>query len=144
MILGFNTKDLDVLARTIWGEARNQEWQGMVAVACTVKTRANIVLNGVNRNQFGNGTISSACLAPKQYSCWNENDPNLPLLKNITLESDAIFRQSYAAASAVLIGAVEDITHGATHYHTKEISPSWAVGRIPIAEIGKHIFYKGV
>lgn len=143
-MINFSAHDCDIAGRTAWGEARNQGWIGQIAVLWTVRNRAELILNGLKRRQFGDGTIAGACLVPLQYTCWNDSDPNLPLLRAVSLQKDAAFRQCYAAAAAVLIGSADDPTSGATHYHTKEISPSWAAGRTPVAEIGKHIFYKGV
>jgi spore germination cell wall hydrolase CwlJ-like protein len=36
----------------------------------------------------------------------------------------------------------EDLTHGATHYHTKQVHPGWAEGAKPLADIGNHLFFK--
>ncbi len=45
-------------------------------------------------------------------------------------------------AEIMLDGTPRSLTAGATHYHTRAVSPSWA-GRIPqTAAIGAHLFYR--
>ena len=39
-------------------------------------------------------------------------------------------------------GANRPLTHGATHYHTRSVSPSWARVFPRTAAIGYHYFYK--
>jgi hypothetical protein len=38
-------RDIDTLARTIWGEARNQGREGMIAVAWVIRNRVDIDLH---------------------------------------------------------------------------------------------------
>jgi spore germination cell wall hydrolase CwlJ-like protein len=57
-----------VLARTLWAEARSQGGEGMHAVA-------NVILNRAAQPDWWGKDIRSVCLAPYQFSCWNENDP---------------------------------------------------------------------
>jgi N-acetylmuramoyl-L-alanine amidase len=134
--------DIDILARTIYGEARGESWQGKLAVGWVIKNRADAAVQGKSRKLFGNGTISSACKVPYQFSCWNENDRNKTLISNISLETDGHFRECYAAAAAVMFNYI-DPTLGANHYYARSIAaPKWAIDQTPIATIGNHIFYK--
>ena len=41
--------DQEVLARTLWGEARGEGPEGMTAVACTIMNRVNIDLHNDNK-----------------------------------------------------------------------------------------------
>lgn len=61
--------DIDILARTIYGEARGEPWEGKIAVAWVVRNRAE-------RGGWWGDTIREVCLKPWQFSCWNETDPN--------------------------------------------------------------------
>jgi N-acetylmuramoyl-L-alanine amidase len=71
-----DTQDIDVVARTLYGEARGEGKQGMIAVACVIVTRAMIAAEYVDANGkphplFGDGSLASACQAPLQFSCWD-------------------------------------------------------------------------
>ncbi len=130
------TKDenVDVLARTLWGEARGEPTkQGREAVASVVLNRTK------EPDRFG-GTVKEVCKKRKQFSCWNSGDPNLPKLLKVT-ESDPVFAECMAIATTAVAALLADPTSGATHYHAKSITPAWAIGKIPCARIGSHLFY---
>tara|TARA_R110001592_G_scaffold27763_21_gene102859 strand:- start:1596 stop:2096 length:501 start_codon:yes stop_codon:yes gene_type:complete len=128
----------DVLARTLWGEARGEGTGGMQAVA-------NVILNRVKvaqeRGKFwwGNNIIQ-VCQKPYQFSCWNRSDPNFRKLQSVDA-GDAHFAAALRMARRALAGTLADITLGATHYHAADIKPYWARGKKPTAVIGHHIFY---
>ena len=127
--------DLDILARTVWGESRSEEFLGQVSVA-------HVVLNRVKSKHRRETTISGAATEPYQFSCWLENDPNREKLFSVNL-SDHTFRLAYKAALSAIDG--QDPTHGATHYHTISIAkPPWAKNKTPIVTIGNHMFYTGI
>lgn len=129
--------DVETMARTILGEARGEGWDGMVAVGNVIKNRAKI------GGWWGN-TIKDVCLKPKQFSCWNNDDPNKTLIINADLSSSLAFQQAFAAACYVVYDMGVDTTNGATHYHTKAIHPAWAKGVKPVADKGNHLFYKDI
>jgi N-acetylmuramoyl-L-alanine amidase len=133
--------NIDTLARTLYGEARGEGQIGMQAVA-------NVVLNRVELSgqhpHFGNGTIASACKAPWQFSCWNENDPNLHTITNVG-QSDLTFSGCLQIASDATNGLLVDNTGGATYYYVKNSpEPAWAIDKTPCAIIGKHLFFKDI
>lgn len=130
---------IDFLARTIWGEARGESVRGMEAVACVILNRAAISKR--RRNYWWGNDVTSVCLKPFQFSCWNEGDPNREKLLAVT-ESDPQFAICLRIAKRALGGALPDITNGATHYHAKGCSPSWAREMQPCAEVGRHLFYR--
>lgn len=127
---------IDVLARTIWGEARGEDVAGMAAVA-------NVVLNRAAEPERFGASIEAVCHAPWQFSCWNRNDPNLAKLLAVTA-ADARFAAALRLARRALAGALDDATFGSTHYHARGIFPRWARGCAPAAEIGRHVFYNDV
>lgn len=132
--------DQDVLARTCWGEARNQGIIGLQAVA-------SVVMNRVAQPEhfhFGKGSVTDCCKAPWQFSSWNENDPNLPKLLAVD-DSDPIFAQCLQIAQTAIDGNLEDPTEGATYYYVKgSPEPAWAEEKTPCAIIGQHLFYKDI
>lgn len=126
---------VDTLARTLWGEARGQGLDGMAGVA-------NVVTNRVNYpGWWGTGWVG-VCIAPKQFSCWNDNDPNRARLLRVTAE-DPQFRDCLLIARAAIAGELRDRTQGANHYHATGIAvPKWARGKKPTTTIGDHRFYR--
>ncbi|KPC52602.1 cell wall hydrolase [Amantichitinum ursilacus] len=140
-LTGANADAQDVLARTVWGEARggNGAEAGMTAVA-------HVVLNRVAARSWWGRTVVEVCRKPWQFSCWNLNDPNLPKMRAVT-SSDAQFALALQIAGRAVAGTLgDDITHGATHYYATSMHtpPQWAVGRQPCAQVGAHLFFKDV
>ena len=127
--------DLDIGARTVWAEARSDGIEGMAAVAF-------VICNRVMSKKWWGNSIMSVCQFPKQFSCWNADDPNLPKLKALDMNSPE-YLKAFGALAAVLIQS-KDTTGGATHYHTRDISAYWSSGHKPCAEIGDHLFYNDI
>ncbi len=126
----------DILARTLWGEARGEPVRGIEAVAA-------VVMNRVKRGGWWGDTVETVCRKPWQFSCWNAADPNRAKLERVD-EGDRMFRICLRIARRAIAGSVEDRTGGATHYHVRGLMPAWARGRDPSAEIGNHLFYNDV
>lgn len=130
--------EIDILARTLWGEARGEGSMGMQAVAA-------VILNRLKASQKSGGfwwgnTITGICKKPYQFSCWNKDDPNLEKLKAVD-DRDIHFATALRLARRAVIGALSDPTNGATHYHAAGINPPWARNEKPVAVLGRHIFY---
>ena len=121
----------DYLARTIYGEARGEGIKGMQAVA-------NVVMNRVKAGGWYGASVKDVVLKPKQFSCWNENDPNRAI---ILAANDAQLAQARSIAEQAIAGTLPDITGGATNYHAKSITPYWAASMTKTATIGNHVFY---
>lgn len=131
----------DILARTLFGEARGEPVRGLEAVASVILNR---VARAVEQGGWWWGnTITEVCLKPWQFSCWNDDDPNRARIEAVD-GTNRIFRTCQRIAERALRGELIDETHGATHYHTRQVSPAWARGRQPSAEIGRHLFYNEI
>lgn len=132
-------RDVDVLARTLWGEARGEGFAGMVAVGHTIKNRAA-------RPGWWGRDIESVCLKPYQFSCWNKHDPNYLYLSGQKDIPPGQFLQAREAAVAVLDGKQPDPTGGATHYYATSMPkpPAWAALAKRTVNIGRHIFFRDV
>jgi spore germination cell wall hydrolase CwlJ-like protein len=156
--------DLNVLAQTIWGEARQEGTKGMIAVGNVIKNRAE-----ANKKMFGQG-IRGVALKPKQFSCWNQGDPNREKLKDV-LQYDKLvslrksptgepfnewfqkfkntgeyleyksYLKAKEIAQQILNGSVPDPTKGAVYYHTLDVKPIWRKKLDKVAQYGNHIFY---
>lgn len=127
---------LDVLARTLWGEARGEGEAGMCAVA-------SVILNRAARPGWWGRSVAEICLKPHQFSCWLPGDPNRDAMLAVD-GSDPQFRLAQRIAAAALAGGLTDATGGATHYHAAGIAPAWIRGRAPERIIGRHLFYTGI
>lgn len=143
-------RDTDILARTLYGEARGEGQAGMEDVACVVmnrvcQARAFVASHGRYHPLFGDGSPGGACLAPWQFSCWNRNDPNRALLERVGSD-DPSFRQALNIAEDAIIGQLPDRTNGATHYFDRRLPspPKWAEGKAPCFTEGHHLFFKDV
>lgn len=108
-MVNYTDRDLDILTRTIIGEAGGESWDGQIAVAHTI-------LNRSMDPRFPN-TIAEVALQPKQFSAWNSGVGGNSLPRNATPDSPQ-YRRAQEAALAALTGQVADMTGGATHYYS--------------------------
>jgi hypothetical protein len=129
--------DLWILASTVYGEARGEPLVGQVAVAWTVRNRA------LHHSTWRGQSIQQICLAPKQYSCWNEGDPNRPKVLAVTL-NDPVFLGCLHVAIDVLGELSWSPVGCATHFYAGSRVPAWAKGKTPVAVIGRHRFFEDI
>lgn len=142
--MNFDDRDIEILGKTLNGEARGEPRAGKVAVAWVIRNRAE-------RPRFAGdlvgqaGAVAKVCLAPWQFSCWNDSDPNSARLK--TLPATAYVAEA-TIAGLVLDGIEPDPTAGADHYHTIDKPvwagawpPDWAPRMREVARFGGHVFY---
>ena len=117
-----NNSDLNLLTRLVYGEARGEPYQGMVAVAATV-------LNRVADSRFPN-TIAGVIYQSGAYACVSDGQINLT-------PND----QSKKAAQDAINGW--DPTYGCIYYFNPSTATSkWIWSRPQVLTIGKHIFCK--
>lgn len=132
--------ELELMTLCVYGEARNQGLDGMLAVA-------SVILNRAKKPSWWGQDIKSVILKPWQFSCLNENDPNRNTLENIasdfqdSLKRLNILRHCYWIAKGLLEGFLLSNVGGATHYHTRQVKPDWKDKLQKIVQIGDHIFY---
>jgi len=131
--------EIDVLARTLWGEARSEGVQGMEAVACVVLNRVEVARKMAGY-WWGNNTIQ-VCQKAYQFSCWNKSDPQYRRVISVT-EKDVHFSTCVRVARRALLALIDDPTNGATHYHADYVNPVWADINKKTEIVGRHIFYK--
>lgn len=146
--------DVMIAARTVYGEARGESFAGKLAVAWVIRTRAELARrfrqqHGRAHPLFGDGSLARACRVPRQFSCWNDNDRNRPLLEDLVLPVallDSAFRDALGALLQVIDGRADDPTGGATHYHAAAMTPppAWAARQAPAASIGGHVFFTNI
>ena len=127
------SQQVDIVARTIWGEARGEGATGMQAVA-------NVIINRAKKPGWWGHNIVDVCLAPSQFSAWNRNDPNYAKVQAVTTATSS-FKTALTIAGRAVAGTLPDITGGATSYHTVAINPYWADDSKLLKIIGAHKFY---
>lgn len=109
----------------------------MEAVACVIRNRASHP-----RKSWGGNEIPNVCQHPRQFSCWNSDDPNLPKLMAVTRE-DPAFATALQVAHLAESGALQDITDGSDHYFAVNTPvPNWATRDKFVKRIGNHAFYR--
>lgn len=121
------------LAEALYFEARGETIKGQFAVA-------EVILNRVESERFP----SSACGVinqgtGKKYQC--QFTYTCDGYREVIAEPRAYERVAKVARAA-LDGEVPALTEGATHYHTKAVSPRWSKVYTKTTAIGTHVFYR--
>ena len=142
--IDYTEDDVEILARTIYGEARDQGEDGMSAVG-------NVVLNRLNKKSWYGDTIEEIIKLPEQFSVFNAEtvpesypmDDNYKATISVTTD-DPYFVQSMEIARGLLDGRIKDNTNGATHYfNPNKANPDWENDpqMTQLIKIGDHTFY---
>lgn len=134
--------DLEICARTVYGEARGESHEGRVAVARVMVNRWRSTTGQWAKDD----TLASACLRHLQFSGWTPADPNFQAQYKASL-GDAVFLGCWLAVlEALMLTPETDPTQGALHYHADWIEiPKWVPeGHQPCIVIGRHRFYNSI
>lgn len=119
------------LAKAIYFEARGESIRGQFAVAEVILNRVDSALypDTVCRvvNQGGSGGCQFS------FTCDGRKD---------RIRDAEAFATAGKIARAMLDGAPRLLTHGATHFHTRNVRPGWAHRMPRTASIGAHFFYR--
>lgn len=135
----------EVLAVTLYAEARGDGDRGMRAVGA-------VIANRLAWGLWGN-TWTAVCLAPRQFSCWNTSDDanhkRLVAMCYLLRIAQPVpeLRPALTIARQVIAGESEDQTHGADHYCTNGLlmsakRPTWADPGKMTVSLGPHTFFK--
>lgn len=133
-------QEITAIAMTVWGEARGEPPTGKIAVAQVI----------CNRMEHERQHAWEVVTKPRQFACWNEDDPTrMKLSEPLTHGTPGDWEQCVWAALGALRKWVWLPAVGtARHYLSTELSPeqwpAWARGRQPDATIGRHHFFIGV
>jgi len=140
----FSEKEL--VAGLIFGEARLSEMgspdeiKEYLSIAWTVKNRAD------NKNRWPS-TITDVILQPKQFSCFNPEDPNSLTIEQFLMgKLDPPTLHKYMVYVVAFIqGRTPDFSCGANHYvaiwfYNKAVSSHWCRKMRITAVYGGHIF----
>jgi len=137
---------VDILARTIYGEARGQGILDRMAVGAIIRER-------VLRPGWWGKDWEGVCKHPWQFSCWNESDVNYQKVLNAH-EDEAVYYSCLTIAEYVKKHLSErDLaemfgTNGPfpTHYHDRSIDypeKAWGETRtiVPVGWDSAFLFY---
>ena len=135
--------DIDVMARTLWGECRGETQEGRTAVAWVIRNRATsqsfaATLAGQE------GAVAHVCKAPWQFSCWLSSDPNRAKIDALILDE---YADEHDLASDVIDGIVADPTRGAVNYYSPAgmvdgKPPYWAASMTFVGQFGRQLFFR--
>ena len=109
-----NTEDIDVLARTIYGEARGEYKRPDGGIASLIAV-ANVVMNRLKAKTWYGMTVKEVCQKPFQFSCWNKQDPNRALITSSKVAEDSLFMTCQQVAQQVVTEQWPDLTRGSDH-----------------------------
>ena len=128
----------NIVARTIYMEARSEGTVGMDAVASVIYNRA-----GKDKENF-----SKVCLKKSQFSCWNDIANKKPqnykvLIPNGVLKSKKdkeAWKYCLKLAGKMLSGNFASTVGNRNSYHTVAITPDWDGDLKNKKTIGSHVF----
>jgi spore germination cell wall hydrolase CwlJ-like protein len=135
-----------VLALTIYGEARGESTEGKIAVG-------SVILERVDHRDWDGKTIPEVCFKRLQFSCYNEKDANYGILKDIAehwqdkMANNKTLNGCFGIALGLINGDIPRTPEiAATHccqYATAKGAEAvtWDDGMKVIAHIGNHIFF---
>jgi hypothetical protein len=125
--------DIELFARTLWGEAGGESVRGIEALAAVVMNRAAL---------SPGRSVVDAC---RGFPCWSHENPDRPRMLGLKAGAgsagELLFSTCLRIARRAVAGLLEDPTGGATLYHDRSTLPDWTSGRGPTAEIGNRLFY---
>ena len=144
------TKDEQIVAITLLGEARGEKQSGMYAVACVIQKRAD------ERKL----TLAQVCKEKWQFSCWNKGQEKyLNLMRRLLKANTDQAQYAKTLARAMCAGGrlAQKFTGDANHYYSTKVMknpPYWTFKKIQVKDklikvclkptriIGNHAFYK--
>lgn len=111
--------DIQLLAGLMYGEARLKENSFIDELEEWIAI-GQVVVNRVQLDGYPN-SISGVILAPKQFSCYNENDPNNPKIWSFLKNQVPVvyYERMTVCAYLVINGLTVDLVGGATNYTSK-------------------------
>lgn len=139
----------EVLALTLFGEARGEPLEGKVFVGCVIRNRVRTVGRWAD-------SYPGVCLAPSQFSCWSPAGGSSNYAAVMTLARafvgdfhdrptiTPLLRELIYLAEGLVGEQLQDNAQKANHYCTRALwqsarPPSWTIGQTPVAEVGAHV-----
>jgi len=129
-------QDIEIVAKTVWGEAEGESKTGQRAVACVIKNRLFC--------EAFPDTYLDIVTEPLQFSAWNKGNPRRSKMANLDPQTDSTYDEIIDICRDVMQAEEYDITDGADHYEAlaENEEPGWADDNRRTKRIGNHEFYK--
>ena len=126
--------EIEILAKTIYGEARKETHDVRLAIAWTI-------LNRVRSKNWRGESVVDVCQYPFDYPSWHKEKELLLSLKKEN--GDKQYLLIYQMIESLADGKYTDPTNGCTTYclHTKRM-PKWTVPLEAEVKIGRYLFFK--
>jgi len=122
----------NIIARTLYAEGRNQNEEGLKAIASVIYNRSDKTPESMIR----------VIQKPKQFSCWNKASKSD--WTNMKQGSGPMWEKSEAIAKSMLDGSFSPLGNWNHYYNPVTANPSWAYvakGNLrPYKDIGNHRF----
>lgn len=112
-----NDEEFDLVCRVVAAEARGDTFQGMMAVAETIKTR----------HEQWNMSVTEVCTAPNQFAKPYQGE----ISSAVKVAVDDVFHQN----KSVFDGGYP------THFHNGTVTPYWTENKTYLGQVGGHYFY---
>jgi len=133
-------KEVDLMTRVLYGEARGENEEGQRNIIHTIINRAED-----SKKRFG-PTYGEILIRPFQFSCMNPDDPNYPLILKLDKKS-----LTFQKLRAIVVNTINERLNGrpdptlnSTHYHNLTVDPKWNIAADGMIRIGNHKFWRGV
>jgi N-acetylmuramoyl-L-alanine amidase len=122
-------RDIVCLALNIYHEARNQPFEGQLAVA-------HVTLNRME-DSLGSASICDVVFRGRHFS-WT-SDPAKRRVKSA--RETAAWETAQRVARMAIEDRDADPVGGSTFFHATWVQPDWASAFVRVRQIGDHIFY---
>lgn len=135
MSVSRRASERDVLAATLYAEARGEPDEGKIWVVWVIRNRALM-----NKTYWRGSKLKDVCLCPGQFECWNGRE-------EISITDTQAFDYCMRIVRDVLReDDADDPTDGCDHYNNpdKEGYPPWTKNCRRVRKIGNHQFYKSL
>jgi len=147
--------DVQMVALILYGEARSEPVQGIVAVGSVIRNRVNTDLHNDKKPDWWGEGYKGVCAQSWQFSCLHPKggEGNYTRVRDFAERlisgqpiTAANERQCIWVAHGIVGNYAIDPTKGSNHYHTATMTPrpTWAKGHTPAVQVGGHSFYATV
>jgi|688.fasta_scaffold134826_5 spore germination cell wall hydrolase CwlJ-like protein len=125
--------ELEIVAQTLYAEARGEGEEGLRAVGTVI----------MNRSKTHKLPLSNVCLQPKAFSCWNSGSTDIPIDEPDVYEicvqiADEMVSELFEPYPFKHINPTNYIT---VKLYNSRSCPTWAKDQIGEV-VGNHIFFE--
>lgn len=147
--------EAQIVSLVLYGEARAEPVQGIVAVGCVIRNRVKADLHNDKKPDWWGEKYSGVCTAPWQFSCLTPKGGEKNYKAVLALANRMVSglpvngeheRQCIWIAHGIIGDYALDNVKASFHYHSASMipRPKWAQGHTPVTQIGAHVFYNDV